>query len=78
MFHLPLPFFAARSAVETVRLAEDRRNVRVPANIALASQETRPRDRVVFASDHAEVEAFLARERDRDLDYRMMKELCSF
>jgi nuclear transport factor 2 (NTF2) superfamily protein len=32
----------------------------------------------VFASEHAEVEAFLTRERDRDLDYRMMKELCAF
>ncbi|MBS7542504.1 hypothetical protein, partial [Ancylobacter oerskovii] len=43
MFHLPLPFFAAQTTVETVPLAEDDRNVRAPANIALASQDARPR-----------------------------------
>jgi uncharacterized protein len=75
----PLPPFDAASAVEKVRLAEDGWNSRDPAKVALAySLDTRWRNRAEFLEGRAEIQAFLARKWNRELDYRLIKELWAF
>jgi uncharacterized protein len=75
----PLPPFDAASAVEKVRLAEDSWNSRDPAKVALAySLDTRWRNRAEFLEGRAEIQAFLTRKWNRELDYRLIKELWAF
>ena len=75
----PLPPFDEHSAIEKVRLAEDGWNSREPQRVAQAySLDTRWRNRAEFLAGRAEVEAFLARKWDRELDYRLIKEIWAF
>lgn len=75
----PLPPFDAASAVEKVRLAEDGWNSRDPAKVALAySLDTHWRNRAEFLDGRDEIQAFLARKWNRELDYRLIKELWAF
>ncbi|QWW72281.1 DUF1348 family protein [Rhizobium sp. WYJ-E13] len=75
----PLPPFTKQTAIEKVRLAEDGWNSRDAAKVALAySVETRWRNRAEFANGRAEAEAFLTRKWNRELDYRLIKELWAF
>ena len=75
----PLPPFTKQTAVEKVRLAEDGWNSRDAAKVALAySVDTRWRNRAEFANGRAEAEAFLTRKWNRELDYRLIKELWAF
>lgn len=75
----PLPPFDEQSAIQKVRLAEDGWNSRDPAKVALAyTLDTRWRNRVEFVTNRAEAEAFLARKWNRELDYRLIKELWAF
>jgi uncharacterized protein len=75
----PLPPFDAASAVEKVRLAEDGWNSRDPAKVALAySPDTHWRNRAEFLDGRDEIQAFLARKWNRELDYRLIKELWAF
>jgi uncharacterized protein len=75
----PLPPFTEASAIEKVRLAEDGWNSRDPAKVALAyTEDTRWRNRAEFLNGRAEVEAFLTRKWNRELDYRLIKELWAF
>jgi len=75
----PLPPFTEASAIEKVRLAEDGWNTRDPAKVALAyTEDTRWRNRAEFLNGRAEVEAFLTRKWNRELDYRLIKELWAF
>jgi uncharacterized protein len=75
----PLPPFTEQSAIEKVRLAEDGWNSRDPAKVALAyTEDTRWRNRAEFANGRAEVEAFLTRKWNKELDYRLIKELWAF
>ena len=75
----PLPPFDEQSAIEKVRLAEDGWNSRDAAKVALAySLDTHWRNRVEFLDGRAEIEAFLTRKWDRELDYRLIKELWAF
>lgn len=72
----PLPPFTRESAIEKVRLAEDGWNSRDPAKVALAyTPDTYWRNRAEFATGRKQVEEFLARKWDRELDYRLIKEL---
>lgn len=75
----PLPPFTADTAREKVRLAEDAWNSRDPARVALAyTVDSRWRNRAEFPVGRAEIEAFLTRKWQRELDYRLIKELWAF
>ncbi len=72
----PLPPFTQESAAEKVRLAEDGWNNRDPAKVALAyAPDSSWRNRSEFITGRAEIEAFLTRKWNRELDYRLIKEL---
>lgn len=72
----PLPPFTEDSAKEKVRLAEDGWNSRDAANVTLAyTPDSRWRNRAEFPVGRAEIEAFLTRKWERELDYRLIKEL---
>ncbi|GAB5468418.1 MAG: nuclear transport factor 2 family protein [Rhodospirillales bacterium] len=72
----PLPPFDRASATRKVRLAEDGWNSRDPAKVALAySPDSRWRNRAEFVTGRAEIEAFLTRKWNKELDYRLIKEL---
>ncbi|WP_059395124.1 nuclear transport factor 2 family protein [Pseudomonas putida] len=75
----PLPPFTRESAIEKVRLAEDGWNGRNPAKVALAyTPDTVWRNRAKFPRGRAEVEAFLTRKWNHELEYRLIKELWAF
>lgn len=75
----PLPPFDQQSAIEKVRLAEDGWNNRDVAKVAQAySLDTRWRNRAEFVTNRAEAEAFLIRKWNRELDYRLIKEIWAF
>lgn len=75
----PLPPFDEASAIEKVRLAEDGWNSRDPTRVAQAyTPDTRWRNRAEFFTGRDHVEAFLRRKWDRELDYRLIKELWAF
>ncbi len=72
----PLPPFTAETAREKVRLAEDAWNGRDPARVALAyTPDSQWRNRAEFINGRAEIETFLTRKWNRELDYRLIKEL---
>jgi nuclear transport factor 2 (NTF2) superfamily protein len=75
----PLPPFNQETAAQKVRLAEDAWNTRDPARVALAyTEESRWRNRVEFLLGRAAIEAFLTRKWQRELDYRLIKELWTY
>ena len=75
----PLPPFTAHTAAQKVRLAEDAWNSRDPARVALAyTPDSRWRNRDEFLQGRAAIEAFLTRKWQRELDYRLVKEVWAF
>lgn len=76
---LPLPPFTLETAVEKVRLAEDGWNTRDPDKVALAyTVDSYWRNRAEFVQGREAIVAFLARKWQRELDYRLIKELWGF
>jgi nuclear transport factor 2 (NTF2) superfamily protein len=74
-----VPPFTAETAVKKVRLAEDAWNSRDPARIALAySEHSRWRNRAEFFSGRPAIVEFLTRKWQKELDYRLIKELWAF
>jgi nuclear transport factor 2 (NTF2) superfamily protein len=73
----PLPPFTAETATQKARMAEDAWNTRDPARVALAT-DSRWRNRAEFIQGRAEIEAFLTRKWNRELDYRLIKEVWVF
>ena len=72
----PLPPFTLESAIQKVRLAEDAWNSRDPSRVALAySPDSRWRNRSTFLQGRAAIEDFLTQKWQRELDYRLIKEL---
>ena len=62
-----------------MRAAEDAWNTRDPARVALAyTVDSQWRNRAEFIRGRAEIEAFLVRKWDRELDYRLIKEVWAF
>ena len=79
MARSPLPPFDATTAIEKVRLAEDGWNTRDPAKVALAyTPDSQWRNRAEFFSGREDIQAFLTRKWNRELDYRLIKELWTF
>lgn len=75
----PLPPFTLDTAVEKVRLAEDAWNTRDPARVALAyTPDSAWRNRTDFLQGRPAIEAFLAAKWQRELDYRLIKEIWGF
>ena len=75
----PVPPFTHETAALKVRLAEDGWNSRDAGKVALAyTPDTRWRNRAEFVTSRAEAEAFLRRKWNRELDYRLIKELWAF
>lgn len=75
----PLPPFTRESAIEKIRLAEDGWNSRDAAKVALAySLDTRWRNRAEFVDGRDEARAFLERKWNKELEYRLIKELWAF
>ncbi|MCX5084632.1 nuclear transport factor 2 family protein [Streptomyces sp. NBC_00401] len=75
----PLPPFTRETAIEKVRLAEDGWNSRSPQKVALAySEDSRWRNRAEFITGREAIVEFLSRKWNRELDYRLIKELWAF
>ena len=75
----PLPPFTQETAAQKVRMAEDAWNTRDPARVALGyTEDSRWRNRAEFLHGRAAIEAFLTRKWNRELDYRLIKELWTF
>ena len=75
----PLPPFTRDSAIQKVRLAEDGWNTRDPEKVAQAyAIDSRWRNRSEFVNGREEITAFLRRKWDKELDYRLIKELWAF
>ncbi len=73
------PFTKAEDAARKVRLAEDAWNCRDATRVALAyTPDSQWRNRADFVTGRAAIEAFLSRKWDRELDYRLIKELWAF
>ncbi|WP_422353203.1 DUF1348 family protein [Stenotrophomonas sp. AR026] len=75
----PLPPFTRESAIEKVRLAEDGWNTRDADKVSLAySLDTEWRNRAEFTHGREEARQFLARKWNKELEYRLIKELWAF
>ncbi len=75
----PCPPFTAETAAQKARLAEDAWNSRDPARVAQAyTVDSQWRNRAEFLRGREAIEAFLHRKWDRELDYRLVKEVWTF
>jgi uncharacterized protein len=71
----PFPPFTQETAAQKVRAAEDGWNGRDPAKVALAyTSDSEWRNRTEFLRSRKEIEEFLTRKWNRELDYRLIKE----
>ena len=71
--------FTRESAIRKVRLAEDGWNSRDPQRCCLAyTLDSRWRNRSEFAHGRDEIIGFLTRKWERELEYRLIKELWAF
>ena len=75
----PLPPFTRETAIQKVRMAEDAWNSRDPQRIALAyTVDSRWRNRAEFPEGREQIIQFLTGKWQRELDYRLIKELWAF
>jgi len=75
----PLPPFDEQTAVQKVRAAEDAWNTRDPHRVSLAyTPDSVWRNRAEFFSGREAIEEFLTRKWNKELDYRLIKELWAF
>jgi len=75
----PLPPFTLETAHQKVQAAENAWNTRDPERIALAySIDSEWRNRSEFFSGRDAIKAFLVRKWEKELDYRLKKELWCF
>jgi nuclear transport factor 2 (NTF2) superfamily protein len=79
LIRVPVPPFTAETAALKVRLAEDAWNTRDPVRVAQAyTTDSRWRNRSEFLQGRNAIEAFLTRKWNRELDYRLIKEVWAF
>lgn len=72
----PLPPFTRESAEQKVRLAEDGWNSRDPVRVSMAyTVDSVWRNRAEFPRGRDQIVQFLQRKWERELDYRLIKEL---
>jgi len=74
-----IPPFTRETAIQKVRNAEDGWNSRDPQRVALAyTVDSRWRNRAEFVNGREEIVQFLTRKWNRELEYRLIKELWAF
>ena len=74
-----VPPFTRETAILKVRAAEDAWNSRDPERVSMAySEDSQWRNRAEFVSGRAQIRAFLSGKWDRELDYRLTKEMWAF
>jgi nuclear transport factor 2 (NTF2) superfamily protein len=72
----PLPPFDAVTAAQKARMAEDAWNSRDPQRVSLAyTPDSQWRNRAEYLSGRAAIVEFLQRKWERELDYRLIKEV---
>ncbi len=72
----PVPPFTAETAAQKARMAEDAWNSRDPARVAQAyTADSRWRNRAEFFEGRDEIESFLTRKWQREIEYRLIKEV---
>jgi nuclear transport factor 2 (NTF2) superfamily protein len=75
----PLPPFTRETAIEKVRIAENGWNTCDPQKVALAyTVDSYWRNRSEFIHGREAIMAFLTRKWNKELDYRLIKELWAF
>lgn len=75
----PLPPFNAVTAAQKARAAEDAWNSRDPDRVALAyTEDSTWRNRAEFLTGREAIVEFLTHKWERELDYRLIKEVWSF
>jgi nuclear transport factor 2 (NTF2) superfamily protein len=74
-----VPPFTRETATRKVRKAEDAWNSRDPQRVSLAyTVDSRWRNRAEFINGREQILEFLTRKWNRELDYRLIKELWAF
>ncbi len=72
----PLPPFTTETAAQKARMAEDAWNTRDPERVSLAyTEDSAWRNRAEFLVGRPAIVEFLRRKWDRELEYRLIKEL---
>jgi len=75
----PLPPFTMETALQKVQMAEDAWNTKDPERVCMAySIDTEWRNRTDFINGREEVKQFLTKKWEKELDYRLKKELWGF
>lgn len=75
----PLPPFSEETAKQKVQMAEDAWNSQDPIKVSMAySLDTEWRNRIDFINGREEVQRFLANKWNKELDYKLKKELWGF
>jgi nuclear transport factor 2 (NTF2) superfamily protein len=75
----PLPPFTRETAIQKVRAAEDGWNSCNPERVSLAyTEDSQWRNRSEFFAGRPAIVQFLTRKWNRELDYRLIKELWAF
>ena len=75
----PLPPFTEETARQKVQMAENAWNTKDPEKVSLAyTIDTEWRNRDQFVNGRAEVVRFLTAKWEKELDYRLKKELWAF
>ncbi|WP_103668609.1 nuclear transport factor 2 family protein [Pseudanabaena sp. BC1403] len=75
----PLPPFTLETAKAKIQAAEDAWNTRNPDRVALAyTEDSEWRNRNEFVNGRDEIREFLKRKWEKELDYRLRKELWCF
>ncbi len=76
MIRPPVPPFTIDTAAQKARLAEDAWNSRDPSRVVLAyTEDSVRRNRAEFLQGHEAIVAFLSRKWERELEYRLIKEV---
>ena len=75
----PIPPFTMETALQKVQLAEDAWNSKDPERVSLAyTVDTEWRNRTDFINGREEVKAFLKKKWEKELNYKLKKELWGF
>lgn len=75
----PIPPFTLESAIQKVRIAEDAWNTRNPEQVSLAyTADSTWRNRSELLTGREAIVRFLTRKWDKELEYRLIKELWAF
>lgn len=75
----PFPPFTRETAIQKVQMAEDAWNTRNPEKVSLAyTPDTEWRNRSEFLNGREQVVEFLTRKWQKELNYKLKKELWAF